>query len=69
MLLTPEPELDFLAAIKIAVSSKAKHWQLPNKACNKKKNGDIFTKYSKNHQCYNSQGPPLMEKVSSLQHC
>lgn len=65
MLITPEPELDFLAAIKIAVSSKAKHWQLQNKAYNKK-NGDIFTKYSNNHHYYHSQRPPPMAKVSSL---
>lgn len=31
MLINPEPELDFLEAIKTAVSSNAKHWQLPKK--------------------------------------
>lgn len=65
MLIIPEPKLDFFAAIKIAVSSKAKHWQLPNKAYSEI-NGDIFTKYSNNHHYYHFQRPPLIEKVSSL---
>lgn len=63
MLITPEPELDFLAAIKIAVSSKAKHWQLSKKKkAYDKKNGYIFIENLNNHHYYHSQRLPLMEK-------
>lgn len=64
MLITPEPELDFLMAIKTMVSSKAKHWQLPDKAYNKRNSG-TFTKFSNNHPCH-SQRPPLMGEVTLL---
>lgn len=62
MLITPEPELDFLAAIKIAVSSKEKHWQLPKKAYYKK-NGYIFIENFNNHHYYHSQRLPLRENA------
>lgn len=53
MLIIPEP--DFLAAIKIAISSKAKHWQMPIKEAYHKKNGYIFIENFNNHHYYHSQ--------------
>lgn len=61
MLAAPEPELDFLVAIKIVVSSKANYWQPPNKAYSKK-SGDIFMKCSNDHHYYHYQRSFLTEK-------